>query len=44
MEARTMCDTCGREVAEGEKVIYHVRPGKIYCSDCSEPHRRDVPA
>lgn len=35
MDVGSLCDSCGREVAAGEKVIYHVRIGKIYCSDCS---------
>lgn len=35
MDVGTLCDTCQREVAAGEKAIYHVRLGKIYCSDCS---------
>jgi ferredoxin-NADP reductase/ferredoxin/truncated hemoglobin YjbI len=42
MDVGTLCDTCGREVAAGEKIIYHVRLGKIYCSDCSEPHHHEV--
>jgi hypothetical protein len=37
-----MCDTCHRHVASGEKVIYHVRLRKIYCSDCSRPHNHEV--
>ena len=44
MDVGTLCDTCGREVAAGEKVVYHVRLGKIYCSDCSEPHHHEVPS
>lgn len=44
MDVGTLCDVCQREVAPGEKVIYHVRLGKIYCSDCSEPHEHPVPA
>lgn len=35
MDVGTLCDTCEREVSQGEKVIYHVRIGKIYCSDCN---------
>ncbi|MBI3479906.1 MAG: 2Fe-2S iron-sulfur cluster binding domain-containing protein [Nitrosomonadales bacterium] len=41
MDIGTLCDSCQREVHAGEKVIYHVRLGKIYCSDCSQPHTRD---
>lgn len=44
MDVGTLCDVCRREVAPGEKVIYHVRLGKIYCSDCSQPHEHEVPA
>ena len=35
LDVGSLCDTCGREVAAGEKVMYHVRLGNIYCSDCS---------
>ena len=50
MDVGTLCDSCEREVAAGEKVIYHVRLGKIYCSDCSaqtgqpgqQPHVAEV--
>lgn len=42
MDVGTLCDACHREVAPGEKVIYHVRLGKIYCSDCSEPHNHEI--
>ena len=38
MDVGSLCDTCEREVAAGERVNYHVRLGKIYCSDCSS-HR-----
>jgi ferredoxin-NADP reductase/ferredoxin/truncated hemoglobin YjbI len=44
MDVGTLCDACQREVAPGEKVIYHVRLGKIYCSDCSRPHDHEIPA
>ncbi len=43
MDVGTLCDSCEREVAAGEKVIYHVRLGKIYCSDCSATHTHKVP-
>jgi ferredoxin-NADP reductase/ferredoxin/truncated hemoglobin YjbI len=43
MDVGTLCDSCGNEVAVGEKVIYHVRLGKIYCADCSAPHTHEVP-
>jgi ferredoxin-NADP reductase len=43
MDVGTLCDSCSREVAPGEKVIYHVRIGKIYCSDCSSQHHHDIP-
>jgi len=42
MDVGTLCDNCEREVAAGEKVIYHVRLGKIYCSDCNSPHSHQV--
>lgn len=35
LDVGTLCDSCSREVVPGEKVIYHVRLGKIYCADCS---------
>jgi ferredoxin-NADP reductase/truncated hemoglobin YjbI len=35
MDEGSLCDACEREVSVGEKVIYHVRLGKIYCADCS---------
>lgn len=44
LDVGSLCDVCHREVKAGEKVIYHVRLGKIYCSDCSEPHEHEVPA
>jgi len=42
MDVGSLCDTCEREVVAGEKVIYHVRLGKIYCSDCSPQHNHEV--
>ena len=42
MDVGTLCDSCEREVAAGEKVIYHVRLGKIYCSDCSAQHNHEI--
>jgi len=42
MDVGTLCDSCTREVAAGENVIYHVRIGKIYCSDCSTQHHHEV--
>jgi ferredoxin/truncated hemoglobin YjbI len=36
MDVGTLCDSCERAVEPGEKVIYHVRIGKISCSDCSD--------
>lgn len=42
MDVGSLCDSCSREVAAGEKVIYHVRIGKIYCSDCSAQHGRPL--
>lgn len=43
MDVGTLCDSCSREVQPGEKVIYHVRIGKIYCSDCSSQHHHEIP-
>ncbi len=43
MDVGTLCDSCSREVMPGEKVIYHVRIGKIYCSDCSTQHNHEIP-
>jgi truncated hemoglobin YjbI len=42
MDVGTLCDSCGKEVAAGEKVKYHVRIGKVYCSDCNAPHHHEV--
>jgi hypothetical protein len=42
MDVGTLCDACEREVTIGEKVIYHMRLGKIYCSDCSAQHHHEV--
>ncbi len=42
MDVGTLCDTCGREVTVGEKVIFHVRVGKIYCSDCGSRRIHEV--
>lgn len=42
LDVGTLCDSCSREVQPGEKVIYHVRIGKIYCSDCSTQHHHDI--
>ncbi|HEY6093725.1 MAG TPA: FAD-binding oxidoreductase [Gallionellaceae bacterium] len=44
MDVGSLCDSCEREVPVGEKVLYHVRLGKIYCADCSEQHHHEVPA
>ena len=43
MDVGTLCDSCSREVAAGEKVIYHVRTGKIYCTDCNSQHQHAMP-
>ncbi|MDD4963833.1 MAG: 2Fe-2S iron-sulfur cluster-binding protein [Gallionella sp.] len=42
LDVGTLCDVCEREVSIGEKVIYHLRLGKIYCSDCSSQHHHEV--
>jgi ferredoxin-NADP reductase/truncated hemoglobin YjbI len=42
LDVGTLCDACEREVTIGEKVIYHMRLGKIYCSDCSAQHHHEV--
>jgi len=34
MDVGTLCDSCERAVSAGEKITYHVRLGKVYCSDC----------
>lgn len=44
MDVGTLCDSCEREVSAGEKVIFHVRIGKIYCSDCSSQHSHEIPS
>jgi ferredoxin-NADP reductase/truncated hemoglobin YjbI len=30
----TLCDGCGRGIASGERVRYHLRLGSAYCADC----------
>lgn len=42
LDVGSLCDVCQREVSEGEKVIYHLRLGKIYCTDCSSQHQHTV--
>ena len=42
LDVGTLCDACEREVAAGEQAIYHMRMGKIYCSDCSSTHTREA--
>lgn len=42
MDVGSLCDICEREVSAGEKVNYHVRLGKIYCSDCSSQRVSEV--
>ena len=34
LEDACLCDGCEGEVDRGEHAIYHVRTGKLYCSDC----------
>jgi len=43
MDVGSLCDTCEREVSAGEKIVYHVRLGKIYCSECSSQRVAEVP-
>ncbi|MFY9259759.1 MAG: 2Fe-2S iron-sulfur cluster-binding protein [Gallionella sp.] len=42
LDVGSLCDVCQREVSVGEKVIYHLRLGKIYCADCSSQHHHEV--
>lgn len=35
IEVGTLCDACEGEVAVGDRVTYHVRTGKTYCSKCT---------
>ena len=42
LDVGSLCDVCEREVSVGEKVIYHLRLGKIYCADCSSQHHHEV--
>ncbi len=34
-----LCDGCEREVSVGEKIWYHVRTGKSFCSTCNPSDR-----
>ena len=34
MDDATLCDSCQQEIAAGEKVQYHLRMGKVYCTAC----------
>ena len=40
----TICDGCQRAVESGERVRYHLRLGLTYCTDCTQPDSRGVPA
>ena len=31
----SMCDVCEAELAPGSKITYHVRTGKVFCSNCT---------
>ena len=31
----SMCDVCEAELAVGSKITYHVRTGKVFCSNCT---------
>lgn len=35
LEEGALCDACGREMASGSKVRFHVRIGAVYCRQCS---------
>jgi NAD(P)H-flavin reductase/ferredoxin/truncated hemoglobin YjbI len=37
IDVGSLCDSCGGEVAPGEKVRYHVRLGSIHCARCHSP-------
>jgi ferredoxin-NADP reductase/ferredoxin/truncated hemoglobin YjbI len=41
LEFGTLCDSCGCEIAVGEKVRYHLRLGSTWCSTCTA--RGDLP-
>lgn len=36
MDDGTLCDSCQQEIQVGEKVQYHVRLGKVYCTSCRQ--------
>ena len=40
LDADARCNSCAREVAAEERVIYHLSLGKVYCADC-RTHRSD---
>mgnify|MGYP001035257681 CR=1 FL=1 len=31
----SMCDVCGAELEAGSQITYHVRTGKVFCSNCT---------
>jgi len=35
MEVSTLCDSCQSEIEAGEKIRYHLRLGKAFCSSCA---------
>lgn len=36
LDDATLCDACQQEIAACEKVQYHLRMGKVYCSACQQ--------
>lgn len=36
LDEASLCDNCNREVRSSERVIYHVRTGKIFCKHCNQ--------
>jgi NAD(P)H-flavin reductase/truncated hemoglobin YjbI len=43
MSVGGLCDGCGREIAPGERVRYHLRLGSAYCADCGAPETPGIP-
>lgn len=31
----SLCDVCEAELASGSKITYHIRTGKVFCSNCT---------
>lgn len=36
LDEASLCDNCQQEVNAGDRVIYHVRTGKVFCASCNQ--------